>query len=337
MHTCLNGPKRSLLLVFLFAFCGQVSTAWSAEVALLVSSDIPAYSKAVLGIQHSLPSGAGVHEYNMKGDLLKGEELAKSIRALNPDLVFVVGLKAALVAKVEILDQPVVFCLVMNPSQFGIPTANMTGVLMDMPFSHQLDLIKTVMPGLGRLGVLYNKTHSGSFVAGARKYARQLNIALTAIHVDSDHDLPAALRQLLPEVDALWLLRDHTVVNPESLEFVMNMAIDRNLPVFGFSSGLLRYGALATFTADFTEQGRQAGRLALDILRGRYTARALPQPASPHYPQFALNLNAATFLGLTLPNHALQLASDLFGGPGAFAEVDQMEAQELTIDAFLIP
>jgi len=323
-----------VILFLCLILLGTVHASWGAEIAILVASDIPAYSKATLGIKQSLSVGTTIHEYNMKGDILKGQEMARTIRALNPDLVVVIGLKAALVAKVEILDPPIVFCMIISPSHYGIPTSNMTGVLMNTPSSHQLKSMKTVIPSLHRLGVLYNENHSGSFVAVARQHADRFHIELKAIHVSSDQDLPAALRQLVKEVDALWLIRDQTVVNAESLEFIMEMAIDHNLPVFGFSSSLMRYGALGAFPADFREMGRQAGRLARDILRGRHRLGSLPRPASPQYPQLALNLNAARFLGLTLPDQALQLASDLFGGPGAFAEVGQTEGKDQPSHSF---
>ena len=68
-------------------------SALAAEIAIFISSEIPAYSKATLGIQQSLPPQTIIHEYRMKGDMAQGHEMAKSIRALNPELVFAVGLK----------------------------------------------------------------------------------------------------------------------------------------------------------------------------------------------------------------------------------------------------
>lgn len=307
-------------------------SVWGAEIAILISSDIPAYTKATEGIRQVLPRQATIHEYQMRGNTQKGHEMATSIRALNPNIVLVVGLKAALIAKVEIMDQPVVFCMVTSPSQYGLPTGNMTGVLMDSTPLDQLTSMKTVLPGLRRLAMLYHADHAGIFVEEAQRQAASLKIDLQAISIHSKAEVPPVLRQLVHDADALWLIRDQTVVNPESLEFIMDTAIDHNLPVFGFSTGLMRYGALATFSADYLVIGHSAGRLAKDILRGRYSLSSLPQPFFPGPTQLALNMNAAKFLGITLPDQAMQLASELFGGPGAFAKAKQAE----TSDPFLV-
>lgn len=311
-------------------------SVFGGDIALFISSDIPAYSKAARGVRQALPRKATVHEFRMQGVMAKGREMATNIRALNPDVVIVVGLKAALLAKVEIMDSPVVFCMVTTPSQYNLPTGNMTGVLMASPPLDQLKSMKTVLPSLSRVALLYHEDNTGGFVAEAQKQAANFPIEIKAIQIHSFEDVPPALRTLAPQVDALWLIRDQAVVNPESLEFIMGMAIDHNIPVFGFSSGLMRYGALASFSSNYDGMGRAAGRLASDILKGRHTGSSLPPVQTFGMPQLALNLNAARFLGLTFPDQAMQLASELFGGPGAFAGIDPDSELDLSSDPILI-
>lgn len=326
----------SLACFMCASFLIVAPSVFGGDIALFISSDIPAYSKAIQGIRQTLPSKTTVHEFQMQGNMTKGREMATNIRALNPDAVIVVGLKAALLAKVEIMDSPVVFCLVTNPTQYDLPTKNMTGVLMDSTPLDQLKSMKSVLPSMKRIGLLYHEDHSGAFVAESQKQATKIPLEIQAVQIHSFSDVPPALRKLVPQVDALWLIRDPTVVNPESLEFIMNMAIDHNLPVFGFSSGLMRYGALATFSGNYTDRGRAAGRLTRHILRGRYTVASLPPPHGIEITQYALNLNAAKFLGLPISDQAIQFASELFGGPGAFAKMDPPLEDELPSDPFLI-
>lgn len=298
---------------------------FAQDIAILLSGELPVYHKAVKGFRSGLSPSFAVHEYVLGQPMSADRELGRRIRASNPDLVFAVGGKAAHVARIEIVDQPVVFCLVLNPEIHALPSANMTGILMTVPSKDQLASMRTVLPKLNRVGLVYS-LDSSPFVFHAQQSAKDLGLTLVATPITRPADLPGALRTLLPQVDALWLLRDPTVVNVDSLRFLMRTALDFNVPVFGFSSGLMRHGALATFSLDYQLIGRQAASLARDILRQDLTkGRSLPSPQPPAQPQLALNLNAAEFLGVTPSTQSMQLAAELFGGPGAFAKHDTNE------------
>lgn len=118
-----------LLVLSVSMFVGVVpSLGATHEVVILVSADFPPYHQAVRGFLAQIPSSSVVATYQMKGDTLQGRVMAKRIRASDATVVLAVGLKAALVARLEIIDTPVVFCLVLNPTEYGLPTSNMVGI-----------------------------------------------------------------------------------------------------------------------------------------------------------------------------------------------------------------
>ena len=59
-----------------------------------------------------------VTEYDLQGDVARGQKLARKVRASDAAVVVAVGLKAALVAKLEIVDVPVIFCMVLDPARY---------------------------------------------------------------------------------------------------------------------------------------------------------------------------------------------------------------------------
>ena len=81
-----------------------VSESSAMDIAILRSSDIAAYREAIAGLKTAGPLGAIYTEYDVQGDLDLGKKLARKLRASNASLVVAVGLKAALAAKVEIVD-----------------------------------------------------------------------------------------------------------------------------------------------------------------------------------------------------------------------------------------
>src|SRR5512139_1598853 len=112
-------PVFSLLLLLWITSLSSFVNA--AEIAIVKSSDLPYYEQAVVGFKEGILATTTVKEYNLHGQLAEGREIAKALRAAPPDLIFAVGLKAALAAKLEIFDTPVVFCMVLNPRAHGLP------------------------------------------------------------------------------------------------------------------------------------------------------------------------------------------------------------------------
>lgn len=306
-----------------WAFVTIASPALAADIAILKSADVAYYTQAVHAFRETFPSNTTVTEYNLAGNLERGREIAMSLRAAPPALVLAVGLKAALAAKLELVDTPVVFCLVLNPESHGLPRPNMTGILMRVPPATQLASIQTVAPRARRIGILYDPSQSGTLVTEAEHTARKRGLQLVAVPVEGSSDIPGALSKLLPTIDLFWLLPDQTVVNEESVEFVLKATLDAKVPLFGFSPTLVQQGAVGALVVNARDTGRQAGGLATRILRGSSPSQQPPQ--APAHPQLALNLSSAEYFGLGPSKEVLRLATLLYGGPGAVVQQDMMK------------
>ncbi|HEX4968759.1 MAG TPA: hypothetical protein VFV44_09570, partial [Nitrospiraceae bacterium] len=99
-------------LVWLLGLCTLcVAESAAMDIAILQSSDIAAYREAIAGLKATGPIGAIYAEYDAQGDLELGKKLARKLRASNASLVVAVGLKAALAAKAEIVDIPIVYMM----------------------------------------------------------------------------------------------------------------------------------------------------------------------------------------------------------------------------------
>ena len=293
----------------------------AAEIVILKSSDAGYYSQAVHGFRQALPAHAHLVEYTVPERTTDAREVGQSIRAGHPDLVLAVGLKAALTAKLEIPDLPVVFCLVLNPELHGLPAGNMTGILMKVSPNQQLENIKTVAPRARRIGVLYDEHQQAATISAAKHQAKLLGLQLIEHAVTSREEVADALTSLLPQIDLLWLLPDQTVITEKSLPFLLASTFDARIPLFGFSSTLVQRGALGALVIEPLDAGTQAGHLAVAILRDPATSGM--RMVQPDRPKLVLNLNTAEYLGLTLAPDLVHMASRLYGGPGAFASRGQ--------------
>lgn len=305
---------RLAALCSLFILClaspGYSASPSTSLVAILKTADITPYNHAVAGFKDAMASSTQYVEYDLQGDLLRGRRLAREIRASNPSLVLAVGLKAALAAKDEIRKIPVVFCMVLNPSKHKLSAPNMAGILLEVPVERQFAAIDEVLPTLRRLGVLYDPDHSESLLREARRHAHEYQWKLIERRISNEKDVPAAVRTILPRVDALWLVPDSTVLTKESFRFLLGTALDHNVPIIGFSSEFVRSGALMAVSAPYADIGQQAGKVAGKILNGHHFTDDPTIP--PQHVSLALNLKTALFLGITIPPYVVSTANELY-------------------------
>ena len=298
-------------LALLLGLCTlPVSESAAMDIAILQSSDIAAYREAIAGLKATGPIGAIYSEYDVQGDLELGKKLARKVRASNASLVVAVGLKAALAAKVEIVDVPIVYMMVLDPLKHQLTTDNMTGTLLEVPLDRQLKIMRTFLPTLHRFGTLYDPAKTSSRVKEAERQAVIFDFQLKGVPVESEKDVPPQLRALLSDVEALWLMPDSTVLTNESIRFILESALARQIPVIGFSPEFTRLGALLSMSVNYGDVGRETGLLAKRILDGNGVLSSNPVPIERL--KITVNLKTAKFLGITFPKELTSLFDETY-------------------------
>ncbi|UVT19945.1 MAG: hypothetical protein H8K03_19530 [Nitrospira sp.] len=310
-------PLRLCFALGLLAVLPALHSAVAAEIAILKSADISYYDEAIQGFRTMIPPQATVKEYNLEGSLSNGREIARMLRADPPALVFAVGLKATLAAKLELPDTPVVFSQVLNPETHQIPTERMVGIRVVVSPDRQLSTLHELLPRAQRVGVLYEEDDRIAFLAEAGRSARRLGITLVPTPVRSTTDVFDALKALLPTVDALWVIQDRTVLTEASVSFFQKALLDAKIPMFTFSDTMIRQGALGGLVLQPWELGKQAGGQAIRLLHG--DTKSLGSLLNPDQPRLVLNLRVAEYLGISPPPELVRMAATLYG-PGAVAQ-----------------
>ncbi len=285
-----------------------VSESAAMDIAILQSSDIAAYREAITGLKATGPIGAIYTEYDAQGDLELGKKLARKLRASNASLVVAVGLKAALAAKVEIPDVPIVYMMILDPLKHQLTAANMTGTLLEVPVDRQMKIMRTFLPTLHQLGTLYDPAKTS--VKDAVPQATISGFQLKGFPVESDKDVPQKLRRLLSDTEALWLIPDSTVLTNESVRFILESALERQRPVIGFSPEFTRLGALLSISVNYGDVGRETGLLAKRVLDGERLQPLKPVPVERL--KISVNLKTARFLGMTFPKELTSLIDETY-------------------------
>ncbi|MGP0592616.1 ABC transporter substrate-binding protein [Nitrospira sp. T9] len=301
---------RAIVCVGLFLNLSTVTFA--EEVAILKSADINAYSEAITAFTSALPSSFHVTgEYDLQGDLAKGRILSRRIRASNAKVVLAVGLKAALAAKLEIPDIPVIFCLVLDPEKYGLPTANMVGLSLKVPFRQPLQSLHTLAPKVSRIGVLFDPQKTNEMHSQLLQDAKALGIKIVSEEVHQEQDVTSALNALKGHIDALWLLPDSTVLTENTLDFLLSTTLEYKIPVVGFSAGLVRSGAVVGAYFHYVDIGKQAAQLTQQ-LAGKTASSLLGTIIPPERVHKSINQRSARYLSLSLTPDVLRQFDEQF-------------------------
>jgi putative tryptophan/tyrosine transport system substrate-binding protein len=298
-------------VVCLLLYCAASSPqSLAAEIAILKSSSISAYDQAITGFKSTAPSGAIYSEYDAQGDLEQGRKLAKKIRGSEASLVVAVGLKAALAAKLEIVDIPIVYMMILDPSKHNLTAPNMTGTLLEIPAERQFKILRTFLPNMHRLGMLSNTGINQAKLKDMITQAAAQSFQLQEFPVENVKGVPQQLRSLLASTDALLLVPDSTVLTNESVGFILETSLAKRVPVIGFSPEFTRLGALLSLSVSYGEVGRETGVLAKRILEGDRKLPAKPIPIERV--KITVNLKTARFLGIEFPKDVNHLIDETY-------------------------
>ena len=198
---------------------------------------------------------------------------------------------------------PVVYCAVSDPASAGLTTMeNVTGSSDLLDFDGQLNLIKTFVPDVDKIGVLYtlSEANSVSQIETLKTKAKALNIDIVTQAITNASEIPTATDTLLnKDVDCLTNLTDNTVVG--ALDIILAKTNAKKIPVFGSEIDQVKAGCLASASLDYVALGQKTGEIMGKVLKGE--AKASNDIAIKIEDSFnCYSLKVAKDLGINLPD-----------------------------------
>ncbi|MEO8325491.1 MAG: ABC transporter substrate-binding protein [Nitrospirota bacterium] len=305
--------RKLVRVILCVGICLNLYTVTSAEeVAILKSADINAYSEAITAFKSALPPSFHVTgEYDLQGDMAEGRNLARRIRASHAKVVLAVGLKAAMTAKLLIQKIPVIFCLVIDPKKYGLPTDNMVGLSLHIPFPQRLKTLQTLVPNVSRIGVLFDPEKTKGMWKQLQQDAKASGFRIVTEEVSAEKDVFQALNAIKNRIDALWLLPDSTILTENTLDVLLSMTLEAKVPLLGFSVDLVRSGAVVGTYVRYADIGKLAAQLSHQ-LAGQHSPSLLGTIISPGRVRRSINLRSARHLGLSVTFDVLRQFDEQF-------------------------
>ena len=312
-------PQRTIPRVAILVFGSRGSGAVIAASGLKLASG-PKLIRDRLG-ELGYVDGESIllSESYADGDPRRLAQLAHEIVESKPNVIVAIAAAATAAARQATRTIPIVMAHAGNPVGSGMaaslahPAGNVTGTTSMIPDlgRKQVELLRELIPGLGRLGVLANPTNAGApaLLENVNDAARRANISVVVGEVARAEDFDKAFDLLRgAHLDALFVMVEPLIGLHRSR--VLDFAATNRLPAsydvgteFVREGGLMSYGPVLTshyaLVADYVDK----------ILKG-----AKPGDLPVQQPtQFALtiNLKAAKALGVTVPQSLLLRASEV--------------------------
>jgi len=241
--------------------------------------------------------------------------LLNELLKLNVDVLVLVSIDSIRAAK-QAAKTPVVMIATVDPVALGLvdsfahPGGNVTGLttlIRDLS-GKRLELLKEALPGISRVGVLWDAAGEGATIS-FKEYeatAPALKIQLQSLEVRGpDPDLEGAFQAAAKGRANALVVISSGMLNGYRKQ-IGDLVIKNRLPSMHEQSFSVDAGGLMSYSADDGEIYRRAGVFVGKILRGAKPA-GLPVEQPKKF-EFLINLKTAKQIGVTISPNVLARA-----------------------------
>jgi putative ABC transport system substrate-binding protein len=281
--------------LFVVTVVASIGVSARPRVVVVKSAELGPYAQVSAGFTAEVK--ADVSEVLLEEGPEAAGKAMKKIAEQPPALVLAIGPAAAVNARKQFSDVPVVFVMVPYFQKYDLESANTTGIALTSDLTLELTAVRALLPKTKRIGVVIDPRYSKGFVEEATQLAQSRGLTLVPIEIDNPSKLDKALASAKSRIDGLVIVSDKTVGNAAVVERVLAFSKESSLPVVGLAPAQVKQGALFALAPAPLSIGLQAGRVANRVVVEKVDPGALAV-ATPEGVELHLNLQTAKKLGL---------------------------------------
>lgn len=250
------------------------------------------------------------------GDYGRLPDLAAELVRLKMDVLVAFGLKAMDAARAATTSIPIVVPSTGDPvargltASFAAPTANVVGLdnMSGEVYAKRLELLKEILPGIRRMGVLLNPAQTGASVIEISTAAgKLLNVDVQVFEARIANDLRNAFSSMAKSRTEALLIQQDTLFIANAAQ-IADLALKQRLP----SAGIREYaevGGLIGYGVNDAELYRRAAYFVDRLLKGA-KPRELPFERASKF-ELVINAKTARAIGVMIPRAVQMRANTL--------------------------
>ena len=250
------------------------------------------------------------------------QQIAKKIIGDKPDLIVPITTPSAIVMAQAAKDSniPIVFSTVTDPLRAKVvatlkaPGGLITGVSDLAPIELHLKLMKEMVPGARRLGVLMNPSlaNTQTYLETLKQLAPAAGLTIVESAAPQTINVQAAALNLVGKVDMVYIPNDTTVY--AALEAAIKVATENKLPLFCGETRSVERGCAASISFDYYDVGVATAQMVKKVLDGAKPGDLDVNVLKDSYKSFQLWINGKTApaMGLTISDDLRRRANKVF-------------------------
>jgi putative ABC transport system substrate-binding protein len=261
-------------LFFYFILSIFISTPVRAvKIGVIVPMQHAAMEEIVAGLQETLKPYLSESDEiivkNANGDQTLQHQIIKQMLNSGVDYFLPIGTSTSLMTLSIVKSKPVIcIAAVIDPATFQKISLERVGVINDeIEVSHILQFIKNYMPEIKNLGLIYSNSEKiFPEIKQAQDFCQKNGLSLVLRKVDSIAEVYQFSQSLLPQVDAVLILKDHTVVS--AVSGLVSLAKKHKKLVIAMDDGSVKNGAHFGLGVREREIGIVAAQSLIEALQG---------------------------------------------------------------------
>ena len=245
---------------------------------------------------------------NAQGEQANCVTIANKFVNDKDDLIFAIATPAAQAVANLTKDIPILVTAVTDPETAKLvksnkkPETNVSGTSDLTPVAAQIELLKKIIPGAKKVGLLYCSSEANSIF--------QINIAKEACaangleyvegSVSNSNEIQQVTQRLVGKVDAFYVPTDNMLA--AGMANVAMVANEAKLPVICGEDGMVVSGGLATYGINYYELGKLTGKQAVRVFKDGAKTSEMPIEYLEKF-DFSYNKDTAAKIGITIPDN----------------------------------
>jgi putative ABC transport system substrate-binding protein len=243
-------------------------------------------------------------------------EIAAEFLRQDVDVIVTYG-SAVAILKQATTTIPIVFAVAFDPVRDGLvqsmghPGGNVTGMSIQQLelVGKRLELLRAAIPQLHRLAILADAGYAEPMLEADRvkSMAQALGLEAARLGIWQPQDIAPAVSALGNKADALYVVSDALIAANRAR--IVRLALSEHLPTIFSYDDYVEAGGLMSYGPNYADLFRRAADMVDKILHG--TKPDDIPVGQPTKFDFAININTAATLGLTMPQPLLATADEV--------------------------
>ena len=304
------------------AALAPVAHAQQKSVAVTAIVEHPALDSIRDGVKAQLQAAGFEEGKNLKwqyqsaqGNTGTAAQIARKFVGDKPDAIVAIATPSAQAVVAATKTVPVVFSAVTDPvaaklvKNWEPSKTNVTGVSDMLALDKQMDLVKQVVPGAKRVGMVYNPGEANSVVVvkELKQLLPKMGMTLVEASAPRSVDVSSAARSLVGKVDVIYTNTDNNVVS--AYESLVKVGQEAKVPLVASDTDSVKRGAIAALGINYRDLGEQTGRMVVRLLKGEKPGDIKPEISTKM--ELFVNPGAAEKQGVKLSDALIKSAAQV--------------------------